>query len=132
MKIKPTGERTCMDCGKAFTVTTDQHGKLEGCWYWGILNPSKKYQYFLGGSMDTWDWDKNQSWWRKLLKEYIPCYHHGYEEATIRPIWKRWWLKIREQWALLTDPIYRKLSKAEMWSCHECVIESKKHQNQNL
>lgn len=82
-----------------------------------------KYRYFLGGALDSIGWDKNQSWWRRILKKYVPCYHHEHDKATVKPIWRRWWLKISEYWVLLTDPAYRELSKTEMWTCHECASE---------
>ena len=100
-KKTDVGERTCMDCGKTFKPTFDENDKLFGCWFWGVLNPSMKYQYFLKmhpkGLLYDIQLEESGVWWRKLLKKYVPCYHFPHEQPTITPIIARWWLKIREQ-----------------------------------
>jgi len=117
--LKDIGERVCMECGKTFKPTFDENGKLDGCWYWGKINPCMKYQYFLGG----FPWDEEPSWWGKILMKVIPDYYPPPYKPTLKPITARWWLKIREKWTLLTDPEYRELADSEMWTCHECVKE---------
>jgi len=114
-----------MDCGETFTPTFNEEGKLDGCWYWGKLNPCMKYQYFLKfiELNDKITIPKWQKWLMKIIPDYYPAVY----EPTVKPITARWWLQIKEWWTLLTDPVYRDLANSEMWSCHECVkeIESK-------
>jgi len=123
--MRDVGERVCMDCGKTFKPTFDEKGKLDGCWYWGKLNPCVKYRYFL--KFIDWDERIKIPKWQKLLMRITPDYYPSIYEPTVKPITARWWLHIREKWALLTDPEYRELANTEMWTCHECVLNHENH-----
>jgi len=114
--MREIGTRVCMDCGKEFTPTLEGR-KPVGCLYWGKVNPSMKYKYFLVG----FPWDENPTQWQKVLMKIIPDYYPDIYHPTVKPITARWMLHIREWWAILTDKEYRRLANTELWTCHECT-----------
>jgi len=110
--------KICMDCGKEFTPTLEGR-KPVGCIYWGKVNPSMKYQYFL--RFLDYDERENITKLQRFLMKIIPDYYPDIYQPTVKPITARWMLRIREWWAILTDKEYRKLANTEMWTCHECA-----------
>ena len=111
-------DRTCMDCGKTFTATVERRmGKPVGCIYWGEFDPGMmRYSYcvrfLLWGEEE--ELYAKESWWRLWLHDNIPCWEFEWMEPNVKPIWRRWWLKIKELWMK---------HEVEMWTCHECTAK---------
>ncbi len=113
-----------MDCGEEFKPTL-LHGTPTPykCLYWGTLNPSMKYEYFLSFPITQLMHPPKTTWYARLFKKIVPCYHHTYENPTVKPITARWLLQMRKWGTLIIDPMYRKLENSEMWTCHECFAK---------
>ena len=105
--------KTCMDCGKDFLAVIEEGtGKPLNCWYWGKINPNLKYQYFIRFDPEMWGEKKTRPMWQRWLKEHLPGYHYPDEVLTVKSIYKRWYLLLRE-WLDRTPEI-------EMWTCQDC------------